>query len=137
MTDSLQHTLDRVSHAWGTTPEAIMSRSRLQPETEARQVVMYLLTQEGVSASQIGRWMGRDHGSVLQAKRRVSGLLDVDPRFRKRVADLDTPFPPASEIPMIATAAPTLTYQETTGAQVTVCGTLAEIHAHLSQITHR
>lgn len=64
------------SYAWeaanrnGVSVHAIFSRTRTVPVVAARNEVMRRLRwQDGFTTSQIGRWMGRDHSTVIHATR--------------------------------------------------------------------
>lgn len=61
------------------TEEELCSRSREQNTLMARAAVMwYLRTAAGLSLSEIGKRMSRDHTSVLSLLRRVHDLHTVD-----------------------------------------------------------
>lgn len=47
----------------------IFSRSRRVPVARARKEVMCRLRADGFSTSQIGRWLDRDHSTVIHATR--------------------------------------------------------------------
>ena len=47
----------------------IFSPSRRLPVLRARKEVMIRLRADGFSTTQIGRWMGRDHSTVIHATR--------------------------------------------------------------------
>lgn len=53
----------------GTTVSAILSRDRTAIVSRARRAVMHRLRQEGATTTQIGRWLGRDHSTVVVALR--------------------------------------------------------------------
>lgn len=48
---------------------SVFTRSRVAPVARARQAVMRRLHADGFSATQIGRWLNRDHTTVLHALR--------------------------------------------------------------------
>jgi chromosomal replication initiation ATPase DnaA len=47
----------------------IFGRSRRVPVARARREVMRRLRDDGFTTTQIGRWMGRDHSTVIHATR--------------------------------------------------------------------
>lgn len=49
----------------GTTLNRVLSEARSRPEVYARREVMRRLHAEGVSYAQIGRWLNRDHATVM------------------------------------------------------------------------
>lgn len=49
----------------GTTLNRVLSESRSRAEVYARREVMHRLHAEGASYSQIGRWLNRDHSTVM------------------------------------------------------------------------
>ena len=57
------------SRARGVPVELVMSRSRRRSAVRARQAVMRRLRADGFSTVQIGRWLGRDHSTVVHGLR--------------------------------------------------------------------
>lgn len=76
-----------VSEVFGVPEEKIMSRERTRDVALSRQVVMYLMREEGNSSlPQIGKALGgRDHSTVIHACDKVARLLETDNHFRKMV----------------------------------------------------
>lgn len=76
-----------VSGIFGVPAEKIMSRERTRDVALSRQVVMYLMREEGnISLPQIGQALGgRDHTTVIHACEKVSNLLESDNHFRRQV----------------------------------------------------
>lgn len=62
--------VDAVADAIGLQPRHIYGMGRKRQLAEARQLVMYLASQAGVSASDIGRALHRDHSTVLHGIKR-------------------------------------------------------------------
>lgn len=48
-----------------TTIKCVMGESRSRPDVYARREVMRRLRDDGFSYSQIGRWLDRDHSTVM------------------------------------------------------------------------
>ena len=61
--------VDAVAEATGISAKRIMSQRRDAPTARARQIVMYEARQQGLSFSQIGAALGRDHTSVMHGVR--------------------------------------------------------------------
>ena len=73
-----QNVLISVAFAYGTSVEKIRSDSRRANVTAARQAAAWLLRQRGMSLTDIGRALNRDHTTVLYAVRK----LDATPALR-------------------------------------------------------
>lgn len=81
------HELDRLLHAVCKTyfihPDRLLGRSKSGPVVKARQVLMWLARMlMETSATNIGKYLRRHHGTVLYAVRRVAGLRDTEPAYR-------------------------------------------------------
>lgn len=64
----------------------LKSRVQDQATCEARQISMYLtLKLTGLTLKQIGKFFGRDHSTVINAKKRVEDLMFCDIVFKNRV----------------------------------------------------
>lgn len=81
-TDVLTQVVTASSIALGTNPKEVLSRSRHQQALDARQVACYVGHTLGLTYSEIGRHIGRDHASVMNSVARVG----ENARLR-RVAD--------------------------------------------------
>jgi chromosomal replication initiator protein len=79
--------LEAVSRAFGVSNDRILGRERTREVALPRQVVMYLLREEGgVSLPQIGEIIGgRDHTTVMYACDKVNDLMETDDRLRRQV----------------------------------------------------
>lgn len=73
MTPRERHTciICQVSISMGVSPRVIMGQSRARPIARARQAIMRRLYQYGLSVSEIGRILGRDHTTVIHGIRRA------------------------------------------------------------------
>ena len=54
----------------GTSIKRVMGESRTRADVEARWEIMRRLHDDGFSLSQIGRWIKRDHSTVIHGLRR-------------------------------------------------------------------
>lgn len=85
--------VDACADAFDVPRDELMSPSRIRRLSRARQATYWMLrtfpTPGGVERSfpQIGRIMGRDHGSVIQGYRTAEYLLERDARFTAMIAD--------------------------------------------------
>lgn len=70
MTDRLIIYATESAYWHNVTVREIMGRGRSHSVVAARKAVMRQLRADGFSTSQIGRWMGRDHSTVVHATRR-------------------------------------------------------------------
>tara|TARA_R110000868_G_scaffold25149_12_gene98251 strand:+ start:650 stop:985 length:336 start_codon:yes stop_codon:yes gene_type:complete len=72
--------VDETSRAFGVPIEAMRSSSRSQEIAHARQMAMHIAYIKGKrSYSQIGRFFGRDHTTVIHAIRAVDARRAADP----------------------------------------------------------
>src|ERR687886_133192 len=68
--------LQAICDYYGVSRPMLMSTSREMTVAQARQVAMYLLREDaGLTASQIGHELGRDHSTVLHGHARIAGAL--------------------------------------------------------------
>lgn len=70
-----------IEEAVGVPPGTVRSRGRTTPETWARFIVVAVLRDEGLSYTQIGAAIQKDHTTAIHAIRRVGELLESDPFF--------------------------------------------------------
>ncbi len=79
--------MEAVSRAFGVSNERLIGRERTREVALPRQIVMYLLREEGgISLPQIGEMVGgRDHTTVIYACDKVNDLMETDDRLRRQV----------------------------------------------------
>jgi chromosomal replication initiator protein len=79
-----------VASFFGITVDQIIEKNRARHVALPRQVAMYLLREEtNISLPQIGRELGgRDHTTIMYGCDKVAGLLEQDPRLRRKVVDI-------------------------------------------------
>jgi chromosomal replication initiation ATPase DnaA len=72
-----------VCEAYGCTWEGILSESRIKEKKDARHAYIYLLFTEfkGQSKNGIGRELGKDHGTIINALNRIKGFYEVGDSF--------------------------------------------------------
>ncbi len=69
--------LAAVCDYYGIPSNVLLGKSREMTVAQARQVAMYLLREDaGLTATQVGIELGRDHSTVLHGHARVSGALN-------------------------------------------------------------
>lgn len=61
--------VQEVANETGVPWAKIMSRSNIRPHARARQLVMFVARRHGMSLIEIGRFLQRDHTSVLHGIR--------------------------------------------------------------------
>lgn len=74
MTPRERHTcfVCQASIGMGVSPRIVMGNSRARPIARARQAIMHSLHLNGLSASEIGRILDRDHTTVIHGIRRAT-----------------------------------------------------------------
>lgn len=65
--------VEAAASALKTYPALVMSATREAPAARARQVVAYVLREDGLSLPHIGALLGRDHSTVHHAITKVDG----------------------------------------------------------------
>jgi chromosomal replication initiator protein len=69
--------LQAICDYYGVSRPMLLSTSREMTVAQARQVAMYLLREDaGLTASQIGQELGRDHSTVLHGHARIARALE-------------------------------------------------------------
>jgi hypothetical protein len=79
--------VDAVATYYGLTRRLLLSPCRTAPVAQARQVAMYLLREQGLSYSTVGRLLRRDHATVLYGCARIRQISLQRPDLHH---DLDT-----------------------------------------------
>jgi len=81
---------DAVSHTWGITVSELKERTRRREVVEPRQVAMWWrIRNTRDSLSRIGSYYGRDHCTVLHAKKTVKDLMKYDHDFFCKVEQVN------------------------------------------------
>ncbi|WP_458863105.1 chromosomal replication initiator protein DnaA [Acidaminobacterium chupaoyuni] len=81
--------LEETASFYNASADRIMGKSKTQDVVMPRQVTMYLMRDmTDLSYPEIGRFMHRDHTTVIHAEAKVKELLAKDQTFAAAVADL-------------------------------------------------
>ena len=80
--------LAAVSDYYGLPRQVLLGKSREMTVAQARQVAMYLLREDaGLTATQVGQEIGRDHSTVLHGHARISSALNSGDAIMSMVLD--------------------------------------------------
>lgn len=102
MTLPLSRIAEAVAHEFDISVAELTSRRRTRRASVPRHVFMYLVkTMTPSSISEIGRWLDRDHTSVIHGVRQIEIRTRNDTVFRARLLALieqirQTPAPPVT-----------------------------------------
>lgn len=77
MTPRVRQYVSEAAREHGTTSAAVFGRDRPPATIGARHAAMRRLRADGFALTQIGRWFGRHHTSVLNATRSVATDRDL------------------------------------------------------------
>lgn len=80
--------LSRAALLFGYHEEDLLKRGRTPRLVAARQAVMWAARYEGYGAVEIGRWMQRDHSTVLYGAAQAAGRADSDPEYAQLLRQL-------------------------------------------------
>ena len=73
--DEIERIARRVAHVTGVSISEIRGVSRTRDVARARQAVCFLSVQSGRSVSVVGRWLGKDHSTVIHGANAVKTRL--------------------------------------------------------------
>ena len=77
--------LKAVTDEYNVTADEMLSNSRAQILSEARQMLMYLLVDRmALKTIEIAAFVNRDHSTVVYAIKRITSLLEFDRITKKR-----------------------------------------------------
>lgn len=76
-----QQIVRAVCETAGVTQQSVMRRDRTSGPATARKMIMYLAYQRGMSTPQIGKFLDRDHTTVL------AGIADIKRRIARHAQD--------------------------------------------------
>lgn len=78
-----------VCQSYGVAYDQINVKSRKRELVEPRQVIMTLLnTVARYSLANAGFLFGKDHATVLHAKKTISNFIDTDEEFREKIKEI-------------------------------------------------
>jgi Trp operon repressor len=72
--------------------EEILSKTRKRSVVEARMMVSKLLLNEGLSYSEIARFLSKDHATIIHYRNLHDDLIDSDPQYREKFEKLIVAF---------------------------------------------
>jgi chromosomal replication initiation ATPase DnaA len=75
LTMSLDNILTHISNSTNIAKELIISRSRKQMIVAARMCFIHIATEQGYTSVKIGKYLGRDHSTVLNGLQKYTQLL--------------------------------------------------------------
>ncbi len=79
----------RVCKFYDITVEELLSKSRLMNVVEARSVLAYILhIKFGLSTTETGKLINRDHSTVTHFKKKIQGYIQFDEEFANKVKKL-------------------------------------------------
>jgi chromosomal replication initiation ATPase DnaA len=76
-TDELTALLAKVSDACGVSVDAIRGDSTARTIAFARQTYMFIALERGFSSVEIGRFLGRDHTTVLHGAGKIRAMVET------------------------------------------------------------
>jgi len=80
--------LQAICDYYGVSRPLLVSKSREMTVAQARQVAMYLLREDaGLTATQVGQELARDHSTVLHGHARIASALEQDDAIMTVVLD--------------------------------------------------
>lgn len=78
-----------VCSVFDVTADQIKSPSRAGNICEARHIIMYLLTAHSkMKCVSVAKMFNRDHTSVIYARERIQGFINMYPKYKKFVNDI-------------------------------------------------
>ncbi len=78
-----------VGDFFGVNPNALKGKLRKREILIPRQVSMFLIREKtNLSLEEIGAFFGRDHSTVLNAIKRVNGMILADSYFKRKILDI-------------------------------------------------
>ena len=63
----------------------LRSKCRLRPFVEARSIISYLLVTNGMTTTEAGRLINRDHSNVIHLNKKVGGFIQIDNNYKELV----------------------------------------------------
>jgi len=86
----LEVILHTVCRYFNVKPIDLMTRYRGRDIIPARHISMYLMLKyHKITLKKVGEYFGRDHSTVIAAKRRIEGLIQVDIDVREQVKQIE------------------------------------------------
>ena len=86
---SVTNVIYYICNVYEVTYEEVKSRTRLSKVVRARQMIAYVLHKIiGMTLSQIGELLSRDHSTIIYSWREVEKFLDFDIELREVLEDV-------------------------------------------------
>ena len=73
---------------WNISRGELLGRNKRRSHSLPRQVAMYLMLESGMTSIDVGRFIGRDHSTVMHGRDSVKGWMQNDLWLRGVVATL-------------------------------------------------
>lgn len=78
--------LNKVCNEFNLTTKQLRGRSRKREIVDARSILMHLLYMRlNMTSTEAGKYLNRDHSTVLYNCKKVNNLMDVDRDFKELV----------------------------------------------------
>lgn len=86
----IRRVIEIVSAHFGITPAYLMGKGRTNDRVLPRHIAMYILYEKKVATLKtIGRYMGFDHTTVINAAKTVARIKSVDTDYRRLVEEVE------------------------------------------------
>ena len=73
-----------IEEEFGVTLDELKSKSRIRSIVEARHLFCYFAHERGYTYTYIGKFINRDHSSVINGKSNVTDLRKFNDEFKKK-----------------------------------------------------
>lgn len=78
-----------VAQHYGVSADYVLNTSRKRRASEIRHVTMYLMTlMNDISLVRIGMHSNTDHSTVIYARNKIEGMIEMYPDFRKKISSI-------------------------------------------------
>ena len=91
-----------VARELGVCPVQSMLRSNVPPLPLARQTVAYILLLHGITTTNVGRLLGRDHSTIVSQRKALQDRLDTNDAMAPVIRDLIRKWEPVNAEDAIA-----------------------------------
>lgn len=95
---SVQIAIREACRLWNVTPDDIRSGRRPMPIVRPRLAIYKVLTDHGMSTTEAGRHLGKDHGSVCHGRKACAAMMATDRSYRAEYARFDSAYCRAIEM---------------------------------------
>lgn len=77
--------ISRVCNHYGLSDIELRSKTRLRHFVDARTIISYLLTDKGVTLSEVGKLMNRSHCNTIHLRNKAKNIMSYDNEFKELV----------------------------------------------------